>query len=368
MQLLAQPGAGVMPLVEGIDGAKQSVEIVIFRLDRPEIERALANAVGRGVFVHALLADTNSSEPVLRKQEARFLARGVTVTRTADDLVRYHGKMMIIDRAELYVLGFNFTHLDIERSRSFGIVTDSREVVEAAAKVFECDARRQPYQPSSARFLVSPLNARKELAALIQGAEERLLIYDMRISDKAMIRLLEERARAGVDVRIIGRVSRESSHLTARKLPRLRLHVRAMVRDRGLVFVGSQSLRELELDERREIGVVLEDRAAARTLTTIFEQDWRAAEAPQAAADSAPKDPVDKAAKKAAKAIAKELPPVAPVVEELVRQVVGKAGEVELDPKEVEQTVKDAAKKAVREAIKEVVEDVVDQQDPDKAG
>ena len=368
MRLLAQPGAGVMPLVEGIDGAKQSVEIVIFRLDRPEIERALANAAGRGAFVHALLAHTNSSEPVLRKLEARLLARGVTVTRTADDLVRYHGKMMIIDRAELYVLGFNFTQLDIERSRSFGIVTDSPEVVQEAAKLFECDARRLPYQPGSARFLVSPLNARKELAAFIQGADERLLVYDMKISDKTMIRLLEERARAGVDVRIIGRAFRKSSLLTVRKLPGLRLHVRAMVRDHGLVFVGSQSLRELELDGRREIGVVLEDRAATRAFTTIFEQDWRAAETPQAAPDSASKDPVDTAAKKAAKAIAKELPPVAPVVAELVRQVVGKAGEIELDPKEVEQAVKDAAKKAVREAIKEVVEEIVDQHDPDKAG
>jgi hypothetical protein len=37
--------------------------------------------------------------------------------------VRYHGKMMIVDRKEVYILGFNFTHLDIDRSRSFGIVT-----------------------------------------------------------------------------------------------------------------------------------------------------------------------------------------------------------------------------------------------------
>ena len=44
--------------------------------------------------------------------------------RTADDLTRHHGKMMIVD-GELYVLGFNFTELDINRSRSFGIVTQA---------------------------------------------------------------------------------------------------------------------------------------------------------------------------------------------------------------------------------------------------
>ena len=30
---------------------------------------------------------------------------------------------MIIDRRELYVLAFNFTYLDIQHSRSFGLVT-----------------------------------------------------------------------------------------------------------------------------------------------------------------------------------------------------------------------------------------------------
>ena len=42
------------------------------------------------------------------------------MARTADDLTRYHGKLMIIDRRELYLLAFNLTSADIGRSRSFG--------------------------------------------------------------------------------------------------------------------------------------------------------------------------------------------------------------------------------------------------------
>ena len=41
MKLIIQPGDGVERLVKGIRKAKKSVEIVIFRFDRPEIERAL---------------------------------------------------------------------------------------------------------------------------------------------------------------------------------------------------------------------------------------------------------------------------------------------------------------------------------------
>src|SRR5215472_948956 len=78
--LLLQPGDGVMPLVKGITTAQHTVEILIFRFDRREIERALANAVSRGVSVHALIAHTNrSGEQALRELELRLLGAGVTV-------------------------------------------------------------------------------------------------------------------------------------------------------------------------------------------------------------------------------------------------------------------------------------------------
>jgi cardiolipin synthase len=273
---LVQPGDGVMPLVKGINNAKKSVEIVIFRFDRTEIERALANAVTRGVVVHALIAYTNrGGEKNLRALEMRLLAAGITVARTADDLLRYHGKMIVIDRRDLYVLGFNFTYLDIEHSRSFGLITTNRKVVQEAVRLFEADTKRQPYTPGLKSFVVSPANARKELSAFIEGARKQLLIYDPEISDPAIIRLLEERAKAGVEVKIIGRVSRGSANLQVRRLPRMRLHTRTIVRDGRHAFIGSQSLRALELDARREIGVIFQDiKVITRLIDTI--QDDRA--------------------------------------------------------------------------------------------
>ena len=138
MKLLVQPGDGVAPLVQGINKAQSSIEILIFRFDRLEIEAALVNAVNRGVSVRALIAYTNrGGEKSLRALEMRLLGAGVTVARTADDLVRYHGKMMIVDGRELYLMAFNLTNLDIERSRSFAVVTDDKETVQEAIKLFD---------------------------------------------------------------------------------------------------------------------------------------------------------------------------------------------------------------------------------------
>src|SRR4051812_12064264 len=127
MKLIVQPNDGCAPVIAAITHARKSIEILIFRLDHKQIADALAAAVKRGVAVRALIAHTNrGGERNLRKLEMRFLAAGITVARTADDFARYHGKLMIIDRRMLHLYGFNYTWLDITRSRSFGIVTRNR--------------------------------------------------------------------------------------------------------------------------------------------------------------------------------------------------------------------------------------------------
>ena len=70
--------------------------------------------------------------------------------------------MMIVDRQELHVYGFNYTALDL-KSRSFGIVTKDRKAVTEALR-----ALRSRYAAAGLRaadeegsFVVSPENARE---------------------------------------------------------------------------------------------------------------------------------------------------------------------------------------------------------------
>src|SRR5581483_8930235 len=259
MKLVVQPDAGIVPTIAAIRRARKTIDVLIFRLDRKEIARELEAAVVRGVHVRALTAHQNrGGTKSLRKLEMELLAGGVTVSRTADDLVRYHGKMLIIDGELLHVYGFNFTHLDIDKSRSFGVITRNPKIVAEAAKLFEADFERQPYRSRHERLIVSPENARDQLASFIKAARKELLIYDPHVSDDAMLRLLTERQRAGVDVRVIGKVEAKWE-IPHEKFPGKRLHVRAILRDGKRAFVGSQSLRKLELEKRREVGIIVAD-------------------------------------------------------------------------------------------------------------
>jgi cardiolipin synthase len=278
VKLLVQPRDGVKPLVEAIARARISIAIAVFRFDLPELESALQAAIKRGVTVTALIAHTSSGgERELRKLESRLLEAGAFVARTDDDMVRYHGKLLLIDSAILFVLGFNYTKLDIRDSRSLGIVTRKVSLIREAKRLIAADCdRSRKFRPSKTDLVISPENARERLRRFIRRARRELLIYDDGLSDDAMLRELKRRAESGVVIKIIGQLEAKwrDSGFKVKKLGR-RLHVRAMVRDQRRAFIGSQSLRRLELDERREVGIIIRDRRIVKEIERVFRADWR---------------------------------------------------------------------------------------------
>src|SRR5207237_7073165 len=131
---------------------------------------------------------------------------------------RYHGKMLIIDEKVAYILGFNFTHLDIDLSRSFGIVISKPGLVKEAVRLFDYDSKRQPYSDGQEDLIVSPVNARRRLTEFIAGAKESLLMYEMKISDNDFVKLINKKISAGVQVRVLSRASAKSGMIPVRRL------------------------------------------------------------------------------------------------------------------------------------------------------
>jgi phosphatidylserine/phosphatidylglycerophosphate/cardiolipin synthase-like enzyme len=172
------------------------------------------------------------------------------------------------------VFGFNFTKLDILRSRSFAVSTRDRRALAEAARLFEADATRQEYKPANSNLIVSPETSRSALTAFLKGTRGELAIYDARLNDAAMIKVLEGLAARGVRIRVIGALKRGCDGFEVRALEGMRLHVRAIVRDGMRVFVGSQSLSKEELDSRREVGLLVNNPTVARKVLQVFEQDW----------------------------------------------------------------------------------------------
>ena len=105
-----------------------------------------------------------------------------------------------------------------------------------------------------------------------------------------MLQILVARAKAGVDVRVIGKVEAKWD-LKGEKLGS-RLHVRAIIRDGSRAFIGSQSLRKLELEKRREVGVIVDDPKVVRQMVDVFEEDWATTEAGKKAGEKRARRPL----------------------------------------------------------------------------
>ena len=227
-------------------------------------------------------------------------------------------------------------------------------------------------------FVVSPANSRKVFGDFLKRAKKQLLIYDPKISDKEMLHILQDRIKAGVEVRIIGKVSGKYD-FDSQKLSGQRLHTRTIIRDGRQVFIGSQSLRPAELDSRRELGLIIHDAKAVKKLVDTFESDWVPAGSKKRksrqkekksdkevaddrqgkAADLADKqqEQEDKQTEVAVEALKQELDPLADSVKKAVRKAVAKAGDEVLTDKSVKDTMKKVVKKAVKDAVKEAVQE-----------
>jgi phosphatidylserine/phosphatidylglycerophosphate/cardiolipin synthase-like enzyme len=163
-------------------------------------------------------------------------------------------------------------------------------------------------------------------------------------------------------VRVLSRASAKSGTIPVRRLPS-RLHLRAMLRDGNAAFLGSQSLRKLELEARREIGVIFRDKKTVKQMEAIFEKDWKSSEPIVEDTDlaSALIVPARKVAKEVAKQIA-----IKPMVEQVIEKVIDPKDPTPFEPDEVAQTVREAfheeVQGAVKEALKKVVVSAVEEQ------
>src|SRR5262245_65603975 len=114
-----------------------------------------------------------------------MLDAGVTVTRTGDDFLRYHGKYMIADDV-LSLFAFNFTTADTSKSRSFGDWTKDKSAVREALALFEADGTRQPYSANRrSPLVVSTDKALDTMTTIIKVAERQQMIYDVDMHEQA---------------------------------------------------------------------------------------------------------------------------------------------------------------------------------------
>ncbi|HET9530961.1 MAG TPA: phospholipase D-like domain-containing protein [Blastocatellia bacterium] len=281
LSLIIQPGDSFFPIVDAIDRASHTIKMTIFRMNDPIVRDALNYAVARKVKVQALVAMDSKGWTKRNKKLADELSKigiEVRIPRSRKEKVKkFHYKMMTVDDSQSLILTFNPTQKNLHYARDFGVLVRDHEITTELNRLFDADWHGTTFRPENLPLVISPYNSRKKLLDLLLEAQHTIRIMDAKVHDQEIMGLLLRKASSGCDVKIITRDSYFDEvvpNFHVRRLLRFKLHAKCIVVDSARFFVGSQNLRSISLDRRREVGIIIEDAPMSRRIERVFDEDW----------------------------------------------------------------------------------------------
>ena len=233
--------------------ARQSLDMTMYELADPNLERQLVGAWERGVAVRILLDRAGGGASVNQAAFDTLHSRGVPV-RWAPGSVDFHQKTLTADQTESAIMTGNLTSSYYPTTRDFVVVDRIPAAVRSIELVFNHDwngATTTRVRPVAG--LVWSPGARATLVAFINSARHTLAVENEEMASPAIIAALKAAGRRGVVVTVT--MTANPAWTTAwRGLTRsgvqvatypatptaLYIHAKAMVADGTMAFVGSQ--------------------------------------------------------------------------------------------------------------------------------
>ncbi|MCC6903044.1 MAG: hypothetical protein IT377_29005 [Polyangiaceae bacterium] len=286
-ELAVLPEAGEAPFVTALSAAKTSIDVMVYQMGYGGVLDALTAKAKAGVTVRAIL-DT-SQKSVNQKYHDALVQAGAQVVWSDPDFTYMHAKLIVVDDAVAVISTGNYLKSFMLKERNF-VVTD-RDPWDLAnlSTLFDADFSGKSPNLDCTRLLVSPINAKQRILALIGGAKTTLIVESMQFADTSVRDAVAARKAAGVDVRVILAIPSwidanqgaatflASKGIGARWLAAPSVHVKSIVADGARAYVGSENLSYTSLNKNREVGLVMTETAAVKSVTSTFEKDWSSA-------------------------------------------------------------------------------------------
>lgn len=294
VRVFVEPDAGERPILQAIASARESLCVEVYLLTNSNVVRGLEDAAHRGVDVRVMLeAHPYGGGDVAAARTLEQLRAAGVQAREADPAYHFtHEKALVVDGATAYILTSNLSKSglggsSVAANREFGVIdTNAADVAEVMA-IFEADWNRTLPEHTDSRLVVSSVNARATLAALIAGATTTLAVQDEEMYDRQSEDALIAAVRRGVEVDVVLPPASSGTSGYASDVARLRQggvhvrylsapypHAKLVLVDGSLAFIGSENFSSTSLDENRELGLVISDAAAVGTLGATFARDW----------------------------------------------------------------------------------------------
>ena len=292
LTLITEPEQGIQPVLDTIKSASKSLDLVMYEFKDREVADALIDASKRGVAVRVLM-----NQGYFGKQEdanvpayAYLESHGISVHWSPAYFALTHQKTLIVDKNKALIMTFNFTPEYYVTERDFGVVDTDQNDVTAIENTFNADWNDTEIGAQNGDGLVWSPGSYNDMLLIINSAQKELDIYNEEMADERIVAALENAIKRGVFVRIVMTYqSADKNELIELKNAGAVLHLfhgekgtyihaKMIVSDQDYAFLGSENFSFGSLDQNRELGIFLSDRAIITSLMQTFETDWKNAE------------------------------------------------------------------------------------------
>ena len=285
IEVFPTPEAGEAPYVQALAAAQTSIDVSIYLMGYGGILDQLEAKAHAGVAVRVIL--DRSEQPANQKYYDALGAAGAQVKWSDPAFTYFHNKFFIVDGKVAVLSTGNYSKsysIDLERN-FVGVDRDPADVADLVT-LFAADWAGTPPAMTCTRMVISPINARDRILAVINGAQHTLLIESMQFADTGVREAVKARIAAGVDVRALladaGWITANAGAatylqglgVTVKWIPHL--HTKMLVADGTSAYLGSENFSSTSLGKNREVGAIVVEASSVAPLVTTFEKDWTA--------------------------------------------------------------------------------------------
>ena len=296
LQLFVEPDDGVRPVTDAIRAARHSIWVEVYILTDTPVISALEDAANHGLDVRVMLEPHPYGFSAVSVQETmdKLKAAGVKVNTTNPAFQLTHAKFMLIDGSTLWLMTANLSKSALGGSsgatnREYLLEDSESQDVQEAQNIFTDDWNRTTPTLSDANLLVSPVNSRAKLLALINSAHSSLSIENEEMQDQQIEDALAQAAKRGVSIQVVlpapsggsdsnaaGVAVLRQAGISVREDSKLYIHAKIMIVDGARAYVGSENFSSASLDLNRELGLIVAAPQIIQMLEATFMTDYAA--------------------------------------------------------------------------------------------
>jgi len=283
-----EPAAGYGFFYDAINAAKYDIDLSMYELTDPVVERDLVARAKAGVDVRVLLNADYEGRSENASAFAALHAGGVHVAWAPSNQI-FHAKYLVVDNARAYIGTGNLVPYDYGSTRDFWVVDDDPVDVAAVVATFTSDFGGRVLSGEGPGGLIWSPGSGPALVSLIASARSTLLVENEEMGVGSIDLALEASAKRGVDVEVVMTQSAEWTS-ALRQLARAGVHVRTLNSSQryihakvlcadctsrgGTAFVGSENFSTSSLSYNRELGVVTASMVATSAVATAVRSDF----------------------------------------------------------------------------------------------